>query len=184
MLQYSEVSGWLALFIAIVHYKELLVENAIAAARGYYIIKIEKEEITQAKIDVIHNRGLNNITKLERELKLDRRTIIKISNVKHFKESDMEKYIKGYKSSFICNENEKEKVIKKINIKAKRYWDTFDVGQNIISITRVDRTNVVVRGNIITKKSHYLSVSQKGRVYTIGFSDIVSGVTRIKHTSI
>jgi len=78
MLQYSEMTGWLALFAAIVHYRELDAENAIAAARGYYNFEFEKEIITKEKVKIIYSRGIDNLDKLTREIRLSRATIVKI----------------------------------------------------------------------------------------------------------
>jgi hypothetical protein len=76
------VQNWLALFIAITHYRQIDIDRALEAAIGYYKLPLTKETITIAKVQrlvrVMENKKFSNVERLEKDVQLDRSTIIKL----------------------------------------------------------------------------------------------------------
>lgn len=79
MLRINEETGWIALYIAIVHYKDVSVERAITAADSRTSFRLEKEVLTPLKVQVAMKPGKRGgVKNLESYLRLSALTIVKI----------------------------------------------------------------------------------------------------------
>jgi len=225
MLHSSEMTGWLALLFASIHYKELTTESALAAARGQVRFKLTLENVTVDKIKCIERSGIDNIDNLQKKLKLSKDTIVNIHmivevvkmafpNDKKFQEysdefvlelinSGMTGY-KIYKEYGVSNhrqhklkfgysierrdretpkmdrDTERELSGRTIMAAARKYWDTFSVGDEILAKIEHRGKSRVIKAKIVTVTRDYMTLIHKNRKIQIHFADILSKQTKIK----